>query len=122
MKKALFFAAVCLLSITAFAQAVIKPEDAAKHVGEKVTVCGKIYGGKFFENGQKQPTLLNMGEKHPNQLLTIVIWGELRAKLSYKPEEYYTGKEICVTGTITLFKEKPQIEVTEEAQVKLQEK
>jgi hypothetical protein len=121
MKKVFILIAVWLFSATAFGQLVITPEDAAKHVGEKVTVCGKIYGGKFLENAKKQPTLLNMGDKFPNQLLSIVIWGDLRAKLSYKPEERYTNQQICVTGTITLFKEKVQIEVTEESQMKMQE-
>jgi hypothetical protein len=119
MKKVLFLLAICLFTAPAFSQLVINPEDAAKHVGEKVTVCGKIYGGKFLENAKKQPTFLNMGDKYPGQPLTIVIWGDLRAKLGYKPEERYDGQEICVTGTITLYKEKPQIEVTEEAQIKM---
>jgi hypothetical protein len=120
MKKIVLFFAVYLLSITAFAQLVIKPEDAAKHIGENVTVCGKIYGGKFLENAQKQPTFLNMGDKFPNQPLTIVIWGNLRSKMSYKPEERYADQQVCVTGTIVLYKEKAQIEITEEAQLKMQ--
>jgi hypothetical protein len=120
MKKLIFLFSVCLLSVTVFGQLVIKPEDAAKHVGEKVTVCGKIYSGKFLENAKKQPTFLNMGDKFPNQPLTVVIWGDLRSKLSYKPEERYADQYVCVTGTIVLYKEKAQIEVTEETQLKFQ--
>jgi hypothetical protein len=120
MKKIIFLLSACLLSVTIFGQLVIKAEDAIKHVGEKVTVCGKIFSGKFLESAQKQPTLLNMGDKYPNQPLTIVIWGNLRSKLSYKPEERYNDQYVCVTGTIVLFKEKAQIEVTEEAQLTMQ--
>ncbi len=120
MKKIIFLLAVSLLSVTGFSQLVIKAEDAIKHVGEKVTVCGKIYGGKFIETAKKQPTLLNMGDKYPNQHLTIVIWGDLRSKLSYKPEERYADQQVCVTGTIVLFKEKAQIEISEEGQLKFQ--
>jgi hypothetical protein len=118
MKKIVLFLAAYLLSITAFAQLAIKPEDAAKHIGEKVTVCGKIYSGKFLENAKKQPTFLNMGDKYPNQPLTIVIWGDLRSKMNYKPEERYADQQVCVTGVIVLYKEKAQIEVIEEAQLK----
>jgi hypothetical protein len=121
MKKITMLFTVFLLSAAVFGQLVIKPEDAAKHIGEKVTVCGKIYGGKFLENAKKQPTLLNMGDKHPNQPFTIVIWGDLRSKLNYKPEERYDNQWVCVTGTVVLYKEKPQIEVAEEGQLKLQE-
>jgi hypothetical protein len=121
MKKLTVFLIVFASCCTALAQTVIKPEDAAKHVGEKVSVCGKIYGGRFFENGKNQPTLLNMGDKFPNSPLTVVIYGELRAKLGYKPEAHFLDKELCVTGTITLFKEKPQIVIEEAAQIQPKE-
>jgi hypothetical protein len=121
MKKIAFLLAICCWCGTALGQTVIKPEEASKHVGEKVSVCGKIYGGRFFENGKNQPTLLNMGDKFPNNPLTVVIYGELRAKLGYKPEEKFLDKELCVTGTITLFKEKPQIVIEEAAQLQPKE-
>lgn len=117
MKQLAFFLAICCWCGPAFGQTVIKPEDAGKHVGEKVSVCGKIYGGRFFENGKNQPTLLNMGDKFPNNPLTVVIYGELRAKLGYKPEERFLDKELCVIGTVTLYKEKPQIVIEEAAQI-----
>jgi len=121
MKKIAILLAFCGWYFTVSAQTVIKPEEAAKHVGEKVSVCGKIFGGRFFENGKNQPTLLNMGDKFPNNPLTVVIWGELRGKLGYKPEEKFLDKEVCVIGTITLYKEKPQIVVEQADQIKEKE-
>jgi hypothetical protein len=120
MKKIVSLLLACFFSAGVFAQLVIKAEDVGKHIGEKVTVCGKIYSGKFIENAKNQPTLLNMGEAYPNQLLTIVIGGSLRSKLTYKPEERYANQYVCVTGVIRLYKEKPQIEVIEESDLKFQ--
>ena len=33
------------------------------------------------------------------------------------PEEFYNGKEVCITGKIELFKDKPQIVVTSKSQI-----
>ena len=113
----------CLLIVfpflfnSTFAQLEIKVEDAAKHVGDSVTICTKIFGARYFENSKNAPTLLNAGAKFPDAPLTIVIYGENRAAFKNKPEEYYPEKEICVTGKIVLYKEKPQIVVTSEEQL-----
>ena len=40
-----------------------------------------------------------------------------RNEFKNKPEEYYVGKSICVTGKVELFKDKPQIVITKEAQI-----
>ena len=88
-----------------------------KHVGDSVKICTKIFGARYFENSKNAPTLLNAGAKFPDAPLTIVIYGENRAAFKNKPEEYYPEKEICVTGKIVLYKEKPQIVVTSEEQL-----
>jgi DNA/RNA endonuclease YhcR with UshA esterase domain len=33
------------------------------------------------------------------------------------PEEFYKGKEVCITGKIELYKDKPQIVVTSKSQI-----
>ena len=49
---------------------------------------------------------------YPNQALTIVFWEETRKKFEKSPEELFADKNVCVTGRVELFKEKPQIVVT----------
>jgi len=120
MKLLLLSICVLLLSVSNLNAQSIKPEEAAKHVGESVTVCGKVFGGKYFDRAAKKVTLLNMGAAYPDQPITIVFYDEIRSKLSYKPEEKWKDKTICVTGKIELFKEKPQIVVEKEEQVKEQ--
>ena len=39
-----------------------------------------------------------------------------------KPKDFYKGKMVQVVGTVTLFKEKPQIRVDEPAQIKVIER
>ena len=97
----------------------ITPQEASKHIGEKVTICGKIFGGRFFEQNEK--TLLNMGGAYPDHSLTIVIAGADRKKFDVKPEQFYTNKEVCITGEIRDYKGKPEVQVTEISQIVLSE-
>ncbi|MEI9912248.1 MAG: hypothetical protein WDO71_22900 [Bacteroidota bacterium] len=78
MKYLLCFVTVCITGIASFSQAVIKLEDVSKYIGDSVTVCGKVAGIRFMEQSKNQPTLINLGAAYPNQLLTVVIWGDLR--------------------------------------------
>ncbi len=48
----------------------------------------------------------------------MVIWGDARKQFSNKPEEYYIGKTVCVTGKIELYRDKPQIVIANETQIR----
>jgi DNA/RNA endonuclease YhcR with UshA esterase domain len=106
-------------SFAVHAQTNIKLEDVAKHVGDSVTVCGKVADMRYFENSKNKPTLLNIGAKHPNGLLTVVIWENTRTLFATKIEELM-GKEICITGRIILYKEKPEIVIDKPEQIVVQ--
>jgi hypothetical protein len=67
-------------------------------------VSGQVFGsrdmGSFY--------LVNVGAAYPNQLLTVVLRGEAK-KLGADLD----GKTIRVSGKITEYKGKPQIEVVD---------
>ena len=114
----LILALLFTLSISiGYSQKVIPVEEVAKHEGEYVKICTKIYGTKYLETAKGTPTFLNAGAKYPNNPLTIVIWGDKRGNFKNKPEEYYDNKNICVTGKIIMFKEKPEIVVEKEEEM-----
>lgn len=118
MKTLLSAIALFFVTSHCFSQTITAAE-AAKHVGEKTTVCDKVFGGRFLENANGQPTLVNMGEAYPNNPFTFVIFGENRKKFSYQPEEFLVNKQVCVTGEIKMFRDKPQIIVADSAQLKI---
>ncbi len=74
---------------------------------------------RYFETSKNQPTFLNIGENYPNQKLTVVIWGETRKQFTGNIEDM-KDKEICITGRIILFKERPEIIIYTPGQVILQ--
>ena len=100
-----------------YSQKTIPLEEIGKHVGDSVKVCGKVYGIKWLEQTKGSPTLINIGAAYPNQLLTVVIWGDVRKKLEKTPEELFADKEVCVTGKIELYKGKEQIAANSKEQI-----
>lgn len=62
-----------------------------------------------------------MGAAYPNHTLTVVIEGADRKKFTNKPEDFYTNKDVCITGEIKDFKGKPEVQVTEITQIVVHE-
>ncbi len=116
-----FFTLFLFISSASFAFAqTYTPDEAAKKIGDSIKVCGKIYGGRFFETSNGSPTLLNMGAAYPASPLTIMIPGDVRMKLGYAPEQQLKDKNVCVLGKVILFKDKPEIIVYSISQLQVQ--
>ncbi|MEO6330915.1 MAG: hypothetical protein ABIO55_18410 [Ginsengibacter sp.] len=121
MRYILFAAALFFTSIS-FSQNAIKLEDAAKHVGDSVTVCGKVANAIFLEDMENGPTFLNLGAAYPDQLLNLVIWKEQRGAYDPAPESQYADKNVCVTGKIVLMNNLPQIVIYNKEQITVTDK
>jgi micrococcal nuclease len=118
MKRSLILITfITLIAGVASAQSKIPAKEAAKHIGETVMVCDKVYGTKFFDNSGM--TLLDLGGNHPNQYLTVVINKEDRGKFKDKPEDYFKGTNVCVTGKIIDYHGKPEIIVNDPKDLKI---
>lgn len=115
------FFLLLFLSFKGYSQIIIPLEDINKHVGDSITVCGKVSGIRFLENSKNTPTFMNMGASFPNQLLTVVLWGDVRKQFEKTPEELFTNKEVCVTGRVELYKDKLQIVLKKKDDIKLKE-
>jgi hypothetical protein len=119
MKKILPLAFAAIgFAVAANAQS-IKANDAKNYVGKKVTVCDSVMGGKHFNSPASELTLLNVGGKHPNAPFTIAIFGPALQKFTYKPEVFLVNKRVCFTGEVKLFKEKPEMEISEPTQIEV---
>ena len=88
----------------ASAPTTINVQDAAQHYNENVNVCAKVFGIKALDN----LTLVNLGADYPNQPLTIVLRDAAR---DIGPS--LDGKNICVTGIVISYRNKPEIVVTD---------
>lgn len=119
MKSLLFTLPGLFCMVNARAQTSIKLDEVGKHIGDSVTVCGKVADMRYFENSKNKPTLLNIGAKHPDAPLTVVIWENARALFTSKLDDLL-DKEIFITGRIILYKEKPEIVIDRPDQIVVQ--
>jgi endonuclease G, mitochondrial len=97
----------------------ISAAAAKDFIGKEACVCGKVVSTKFVENGKSNPTYINLEKKFPDQIFTVIVYGNDRFNFSYKPEEYLQGKTICVRGKVGEFKGIPQIIAGKEKQVEI---
>lgn len=101
------------------AQLTIPAAEAAKHVGERATVCGVVASASYASRSKGQPTFLNLDKPYPHPIFTAVIWGEDRPKFD-QPEVRLRDKRICTTGMITLYKDVPEIVLREPSQLRVE--
>jgi len=80
---------------------VIGWEEAKDHVGEEVTVCGPVMSTYYDSVSRDRPTYFHIGNPFPDpDRVVVIISGRDRTRFPQPPEVYYSGKDICVTGTI----------------------
>ena len=104
------FACLALIasSLPLLAQQPISAEDAQQHIGEKANVCGTVARIHWAKNTHGQPTFLDIDKSYPNEVFTIVIWGEDRVKFG-NIEEKYAHEHVCASGEITSYRGKPEM-------------
>jgi len=109
---------VFLLATSIVAQKKLTAREAKEHFGETTTVCGEVVSTRYADSTKGQPTFLNLDKPYPNQIFTIVIWGNNRSKFG-KPEDDYMSKRICVSGKITAYAGLPEVVVDDPKQIRI---
>ena len=110
------FLFMMLFTYKVIAQTTVPAKDAAKHIGETVKICDKIFSGKVTT---ANTTLLYFGGNYPKQTFTVVIDNVNRSKFKDRPEIDYPGKDFTVTGKLVNYEGKPGIIVTDPGQIKV---
>jgi DNA/RNA endonuclease YhcR with UshA esterase domain len=98
---------------TATAQS-ITAADAKNHIGEQATVCGKVASEHTATSSRGEPTFINLDAAYPNQIFTILVWGDDRQKVGELPRE---GSRVCATGVIQEYRGVPEIVVRSSGQL-----
>ena len=96
----------------------ITPEEARNHIGEVSTVCGKVASLHWATKTKGEPTFINLDRAYPNQIFTILIWGNDRPRFG-NLEQDYMDKPLCVTGAISSYRGVPEIITRSPGSIKL---
>jgi len=105
-------------AFSSLAQEAIRPDQAARHVGQNGMVCGKVEKTRYAENSEGQPTFLHMGGAFPRHTFSARIPQDQRDKFRPSPEEL-EGRDVCVLGTIQRDASRAEIAIRSPADVKL---
>lgn len=99
-------------------QITIDSRQAIDHTGIMAEVCGLVTSTGYQPQIAGEPTFLNFGEPYPRHHFTVVIWGEYASRWEVPPYRLYADREICVTGTIQMHRDKPQIVVADPRRIR----
>jgi len=102
------------IALTSALAATITAADAKNHIGEQATVCGKVASEKTATSSRGEPTFINLDAAYPNQIFTILVWGDDRAAVGTFPS---TGAHVCATGMIKDYRGVPEIVVRSSGQL-----
>ncbi|MEA3462450.1 MAG: hypothetical protein U9R49_11265 [Bacteroidota bacterium] len=91
--------------------------DAKYNLGEVAMVYGRVYASWY--NDETDDYLLFFGGDFPYQQFTVVVPGHVARRFSWRPERYFLGEHITVTGLITTFDGSPEIIVKNKRQLGL---
>jgi hypothetical protein len=93
----------------------ISAYDADRFIGEFARVYGRIY--EAWYSYETDEYFLYFGEPYPYQDFTVIISGRDARRFSRRPERYFAGRHIAVTGIVSIFEGKPEMVVREKHQV-----
>jgi hypothetical protein len=110
MKQLILLFLLSITSVISHAQTKISLSDISKHIGDSVALNAQVFGVKYLPDSKGAPTFINLGAAYPNQLLTAVIWKDVRTQMAIQPtEENLKNKTVIVIGKLELYRSKPQI-------------
>ncbi|HYW95081.1 MAG TPA: hypothetical protein VE870_05810, partial [Bacteroidales bacterium] len=95
----------------------ISSYDAARYIGEISRVYGTVYDTWYSPESDEY--FLYFGGPYPYQDFSVVIDGRDARKFSWRPERYFTNRYVAVTGLISLWQDKPEIDVRKRSQIEI---
>ena len=101
--------------------------EVKAHLGEKVTVCGKIVDYYYATGDARKPTLLLFDQEapregqrrilKPDKQFSVVVWGEDSKAFPANFGGFYVGKVVCASGVVEVYDGTPVIIATTQDQL-----
>ncbi len=117
MKNLFLFLSLLIASLSMAQETTPTLDNLASFEGKNITICEKITGIHETSGGN---VLLNFGKPFPKNAFSVMIFKLDRDKFSYNPVDL-NDKTICISGTVVIYKGKPEIIVKEESLIRIQD-
>jgi hypothetical protein len=91
--------------------------DAKFNLGEVAMIYGRVYATWY--NKETDDYLLFFGGDFPYQQFTAVVPGHIARKYSWRPQRFFLGEHVTITGLITSFDGSPEIVIKHRRQLSL---
>jgi hypothetical protein len=88
--------------------------QAKAHEGESATVCGTVASERTAPSSRGEPTFINLDSAYPNQVFTILVWGDDKKNVGELPR---VGSRVCAKGLITDYHGVPEVIVRSSGQL-----
>jgi DNA/RNA endonuclease YhcR with UshA esterase domain len=108
------FLTAVILVVVSYAQGVIPWNEAQNHYGESIAVQGKIVS--TYNSGRA--CFLNFHTDYRKHF-SAVIFKSAFSRFPANPEDFYSGKEVVVSGKIKEYKGKPEIILEDPTQIRI---
>jgi len=100
-------------------QKCVSAEQASRYYGQTIWVCGVVAGVRRLDYGR---IFINFVQPYPNQVFTIMVEEEYTPRFDQYFGRYWenklVGKIVCVYGLVREYRGKPEIHVTDPAQLR----
>lgn len=101
-----------LTAINSFAQGdTLKAKKARSMINKEVTVKAVVAGSRLIDKDGKRTLVLSLDKPYPKTPLQVVFFNKALADLNL--QSLLDGKQIIVKGTVTLYRDNPQIIVSD---------
>lgn len=120
MKKLILLFAAVIFSCHLWAQNTVSADSLSYYEGQLIRVCATVTG-IHVSTGKSETTFINFGEPFPNNSFSLVIFQKDAESFSYKPAEFLDNKKLCITGKVEMYKGKPEIIITNEKHIRVDE-
>lgn len=83
---------------------------------KKITVRGTVVSTKLSSKGN---IFLNLDKQFPNQIFSISIFKDKTVNFPYAPQDFLMGKQIEVTGKVSMYNSVPSMTIENEKSIKV---
>lgn len=95
--------------------------NPVQHIGDTITIKGRIYAGYYLVHVKTKPTFLNIYDSSPTHYMMLRIDSSDRDKFPEPPEKYFLNKNVSVTGLVTDYKGVPLLKISDSSTIMMLE-